>query len=161
MKTDARPLPFRRRTARRGWRHAGVAAVEFAIVLPFLAAAAVGLAQFGWLLANYVMLVNAASTGARYFATQRGSSTPVSSTLSQAQASAAMLNAGNLSMVTTVAGVQCTGDSACATALTAAQGGEVTVQLSYAFTPMYKGNLYGLGTIVPTTLSNAEAARLQ
>jgi Flp pilus assembly protein TadG len=58
----------------------GVAAVEFALVLPILLALLFGTAQFGWLMNNYIVLTNAASLGAHLLASERGYAAPYTDT---------------------------------------------------------------------------------
>ncbi|KFX64998.1 hypothetical protein KBK24_0109035 [Burkholderia sp. K24] len=144
----------------------GIAAVEFALLVPVLLAIALGLAQFGWLLGNYVMVANAASAGARYFASQRGTSTPYSGTQAQVQTSAAVLNTGNLSITATVNGGNCTSDAACAADLTSAASGSAVataaVTVTYSnFSPLFKGALSGLYSMMPTALNATAAERVQ
>ncbi|NML32517.1 TadE/TadG family type IV pilus assembly protein [Paraburkholderia antibiotica] len=158
-------LKGRARMATRLRRQRGVAAVEFALVAPMLLLIAIGVAQFGWLLGNYVMVANAASAGARYFASQRGTSTPYSTTQSQVSTSAALLNTSNLSIATAVNGVACSSDSSCATSLTSAGGtpaiGTATVTVTYTFAPLFKGSLSGLYAMMPTALNASAVERVQ
>jgi Flp pilus assembly protein TadG len=154
------PSPTRARKQQQG-----VAAVEFALVAPLLLLVLLGLAQFGWLLGNYVMVVNAASSGARYFASQRGTSTPYSSTQSQVSTSAALLNTSNLSVAMSVNGVACSTDSSCATELTSAGGtsavGTASVSVTYTFAPLFKGGLSGLYAMMPGSLNASAVERVQ
>ncbi|MFM0209119.1 TadE/TadG family type IV pilus assembly protein [Paraburkholderia sediminicola] len=147
-------------------RQKGVAAVEFAVVVPVLLVIAVGLAQFGWLLSNYVMVANAASAGARYFAAQRGTATPYSGTQTQVQTSAAVLNSGNLSITASVNGGNCTSDTACAADLTSAASGAAVataaVTVTYSnFSPLFTGSLFGLFKMMPSALNATAAERVQ
>jgi Flp pilus assembly protein TadG len=143
----------------------GVAAVEFALLIPLLLLIVVGVAQFGWLYGNYVMVANAASAGARYFASQRGTTSPYSATQTQVQTSAALLNTANLSIATAVNGTACTSDSGCATGLTSAGGtsavGTASVTVTYSFSPLFKGQLSGLYAMMPTKLNVTAAERVQ
>jgi hypothetical protein len=111
----AAAVPARSRKATLRHRQSGIAAVEFALLAPPLLVIVLGIAQFGWLMANYVMVTNAASSAARYFASQRGTATPYTSTKTQVVTSAAYLATGNLSITTYVNGTQCTSDSDCPT----------------------------------------------
>jgi len=144
----------------------GIAAVEFAVVAPVLLAIVLGLAQFGWLLGNYVMVANAASAGARYFAAQRGSTTPYSGTQTQVQTAGSTLTTGNLSITATVNGANCTSDTACAADLTSAASGSAVataaVTVTYSnFSPLFKGALAGLYTMMPTALNATAVERVQ
>ena len=144
----------------------GVAAVEFALLVPVLLVIALGLAQLGWLLSNYVMVANAASAGARYFASQRGTTAPLTGTQTQVQTSAAVLNTGNLSITASVNGGNCTSDTACAADLTSAASGSavataaVTVTYS-SFSPLFKGAFDGLYSMMPSALNATAVERVQ
>jgi len=141
-------------------RQKGVAAVELAIVAPVLILILLGIAQFGWLLANYVMVANAASAGAQNFAAQRGSSSPYTSTQTQVDSSSALLTSANLAFTTLVNSSQCQSDTECATDLSAAMGKPATVTVTYTFTPLLKGSMFGLVSM-PGTLSNTVEVRVQ
>jgi Flp pilus assembly protein TadG len=54
----------------------GSAAIEMAVLMPVILLVLLGIAQFGWLLVNYIVVGNAASSAARTFASQRGTTTP-------------------------------------------------------------------------------------
>jgi Flp pilus assembly protein TadG len=157
----AAAVPARPRKARLRHRQRGIAAVEFALLAPPLLVIVLGIAQFGWLLGNYVMVTNAASSGARYFAAQRGSATPYTATKTQVTASAAYLNSGNLSITTYVNGTQCTSDSDCATDLSAAANSPATVTVTYSsFSPLFNGSLAGL-VGMPASLNSTMVERVQ
>jgi Flp pilus assembly protein TadG len=47
-----------------------------AVLMPVILLVLLGIAQFGWLLVNYIVVGNAASSAARTFASQRGTTTP-------------------------------------------------------------------------------------
>ncbi|MEW6342815.1 MAG: TadE/TadG family type IV pilus assembly protein [Paraburkholderia sp.] len=158
-----KPLPGLRRfgAAQGPKRQRGIAAIEFALLAPPLLAVALGMAQFGWLLGNYVMVANSASSAARYFASQRGTTTPYSSTKTQVNSSASYLSTGNLSITTSVNGTQCTSDADCATALASAAGDPATVTVTYSsFSPLFKGTLAGLAG-VPSSLNSTMVERVQ
>jgi Flp pilus assembly protein TadG len=146
-------------------RQEGVVALEMAIVTPLLLLIGLGMIQFSWLLANYMMVTNAASTGAQYFASQRGTTTPYSSTQTQVSSSASYLNMSRLTVATTVNGTACTSDSGCATALSAATSASspvaATVSVTYTFKPLVGGNIFGLAAMMPATLNSTVAERVQ
>jgi Flp pilus assembly protein TadG len=144
----------------------GAAAVEFALVAPVLLLIVLGVAQFGWLLGNYLMVANAASSGARYFASQRGTANPYSATQTQVQTSAGTLSSANLTIATSVNGATCTSDSTCASDLTSAGGtssvGTASVTVTYTkFSPLFKGSLSGLYAMMPTSLVATAVERVQ
>ncbi|CAJ0857052.1 hypothetical protein R20233_00464 [Ralstonia sp. LMG 32965] len=156
---------MRGRTTRR-IRNGGTATVEFALVSPFLMLLALGVAEFGWLIVNSVMVVNAAAAGARFFAGQRGSNTPYSDTSTQIRASAANLTASKLSYSTYVGSTSCTADSSCALDLNnAVQGGSVTsatVTVTYGpYQPLLGGSFPGVSNLLPKALSATSVERVQ
>jgi Flp pilus assembly protein TadG len=155
----------RPRAAMRLKKQRGVAVVEFALFAPLLMLLVIGIAQFGWMFSNYVMVANAASSGARYFASQRGTTNPYSSTQTQVGMSAALLTTSKLTIATSVNGAVCTSDSSCAADLTSAGGtsavGTATVTVSYTFVPIFKGSLSRLYTMMPTSLSASAVERVQ
>jgi Flp pilus assembly protein TadG len=135
----------------------GAAAVEFALVLPILLALLFGTVQFGWLMNNYLALTNAASLGAHQLASERGYATPYSDTQQTILASTSALKSA-LTITMRVGGTTCTSDSTCAAALgtsttAPAAGTEASVSLGYSFTPLFNGALYGLKSIMPSSLS--------
>ncbi|CAJ0822722.1 TadE/TadG family type IV pilus assembly protein [Ralstonia flaminis] len=147
-------------------RGRGTATVEFALLSPFLMLLALGVAEFGWLTINAVMVVNAAASGARFFAGQRGSNTPYSDTSTQIKASAATLKAPNLSYSTYVGSTSCSTDSACALDLNSAvQGGSVTsatVTVTYGpYQPLLGGAFPGVSNLLPKSLSATSVERVQ
>ncbi len=74
----------------------GVAAVEFALLVPVLLAILVGMFVFGVALNNYVILTNAAQGGALQFAISRGASTPWTNTRSETFGAAPSLTQASL-----------------------------------------------------------------
>jgi Flp pilus assembly protein TadG len=106
----------------------GVAAVEFALVLPLLILLLMGIVQFGLVLATYVQVTNAAGVGAMTFAISRSDTKPYTDSVSAIEAAAPSLTPANLTMTFSVNGTACSTDSACSTALTnaAPSGGALT-----------------------------------
>ncbi|WP_414719343.1 TadE/TadG family type IV pilus assembly protein [Trinickia sp.] len=147
-------------------RQRGAAAVEMALVLPFLLLLFLGLIQFGWLLLNSVSVVNAASDTARFFASQRGVATPYTNTQAQVRAAASLLTPSGLSVTTTVNGVACTSDAGCAAALASASSPSVsipaTVTVTYSsFRPIFSGPVYSLDFTMPSQLTSSATERVQ
>jgi Flp pilus assembly protein TadG len=141
-------------------RQKGAVAVELAVVAPVLLITMLGIAQYGWLLANSMMVASAASAAGQNFAFQRGTTTPYTSTATQMTSSSALLSSQSLSLTTSVDGAQCTSDSTCASALTNASGEPVSVTVTYTFTPLLPGSVFGLAAM-PSTLSTTEVERVQ
>lgn len=109
----------------------GALAVEFALLVPVFLLVILGGIQFGLLIKNYVTLTNAVAVGAMQFAISRSDTTPASDAWTAITNAAPTLTSTNLQMTLSVAGTACVsnanslstaaaGDSACATALTAA-----------------------------------------
>ena len=109
----------------------GVAAVEFALLVPVLLAILVGMFVFGVALNNYVILTNAAQAGALQFAISRGASTPWTNTRSETFGAAPSLTQASLTITLKVNGTACASDTACQTALSANAGQPASVQALY------------------------------
>ena len=144
----------------------GSAAVEMAVMTPIILLILLGVAQFGWLLANFVAVSNAASSAARTFASQRGTTAPYTTTLAQAKAAASFLNQSSITISTTVNGVACTDDAGCAADLapasSAAANVPVKVSVSYqGFQPIITGNYLNLNSMMPSFLASTVSARVQ
>jgi Flp pilus assembly protein TadG len=125
---------------------AGAALVEFTIVLPLLIAVVFGASQFGSLLNNYMIIMDATDVGATRFATTlvRKSTIPVTDTQNQIYDWASSLcGSGSLpscSSVLTIGfsvnGTPCTTDSGCLSQLNSPapkgqKGNPVSVSVSY------------------------------
>lgn len=78
------------------WDHTGSALVEFTIVLPVLLFLVFGIAQFGLIFYNYIMVANATTVGSRQFATSRLDSSGATHTI--AAINNATTNLTNLSI---------------------------------------------------------------
>ena len=117
-----------RRCDNGGLGEKGVAAVEFALVLPPLVLLLMGTVQFGLVLADYVQVTNAAGVGAMTFAISRSDTKPYTDSVSAIKAAAPSLTPANLTMTFSVNGTACSTDTACNTALTnaAPSGGALT-----------------------------------
>jgi Flp pilus assembly protein TadG len=138
-------------------RQSGAAVVEFALVLPVLFLVLFGAVQFGWLMNNYLLLTDAASVGAHLLAAERGYATPYSDTEAAVLAATSTLK-NTLTITIKVGGTTCTSDTLCASAMGTqtqppATGTQASVSLSYAFTPPYKGALYSLKSMMPSSLT--------
>jgi Flp pilus assembly protein TadG len=138
-------------------RQRGAAAVELALVLPLLLAVIFGTVQFGWLINNYLVLTSAASLGAHQLALERGYASPYTDTQSAILAQTVALK-GALTISMSVGGTSCSSNTTCATALgtstqAPAAGTQASVQLGYAFSPLFTGALFNLKAIMPTGLS--------
>jgi Flp pilus assembly protein TadG len=144
----------------------GSAAVEMALVTPILLLILIGTAQFGWLFANFVAVSNAASSAARTFASQRGATTPYSTTLAQAKAAASFLKPAGITVSTMVDGVACVDDASCAADLAPASSAAVNmpvkVSVTYqSFQPIFTGTFFNLNGMMPAVLTASVSARVQ
>ena len=109
----------------------GVAAVEFALVVPMLLLTVVGGLIFSIAFSNYLMVTNAADVGAMQLVASRGGTTPFTDTVSSIKAAAPTLTPASLTITLRINGVTCTSDSTCQTALTAGVSKQATVSVSY------------------------------
>jgi Flp pilus assembly protein TadG len=112
-------------------RREGVAAVEFALIVPVIALMVFGIIVFGMAFSNYVDLTEGTRVAARVLAQASAyPSQAYSSAQSYFAAATTNLNQANLTMAVSVNGSACTG-TACNTALAAAPGNAVTVTATY------------------------------
>jgi Flp pilus assembly protein TadG len=118
-------------TLARSWTAStrGIAAVEFALVLPVLVLVFFAIIKFGIVFNNYIVLENGVENGARQAATQRAAPAPLSTTIAAVNAGASSLTAANITVSMYVNGTKCGSDAACNTALT--QYSYTTVQATY------------------------------
>ena len=98
----------------------GSALVEFAIVFPLLVFLILGLAQFGLIFYNYILVTNAAATGARQLSISRWDPTPYTDTVNAINN--ATTNLSGLTITLSVNGTACTSDSSCSTGTTGTTG---------------------------------------
>ncbi|WP_175951735.1 TadE/TadG family type IV pilus assembly protein [Burkholderia sp. BCC0405] len=144
----------------------GSAAIEMAVTMPVILLVLLGIAQFGWLLVNYIAVGNAASSAARTFASQRGTTTPYTTTLAQAKAAASFLNQSSITISTSVNSIACTDDAGCAADLAPASSAAVnvpiTVSVNYSgFNPVVSANYLNLKSMMPSLLAATVTARVQ
>ena len=122
------------RSARAAWRHRrplrkdrrGASLVEFAIGLPVLMLIGLGMLKFGVAMSQYVMLTNAASSGATALALARGTTTPYTTATTAITSSAPSLKSGSITTTVKVNGTACTTNTGCAALLTAGATAQVT-----------------------------------
>lgn len=143
----------------------GAEGVEFALVLPVLLLLIFGIVQFGWLFNNYLTLATAANAGARVLAAERGYTTPYSDAKSAIQASSPLLK-NTMTITMKVGGTTCNSDTTCATALGTstqppAAGTQASVALGYTFTPLFQGSVYGLKSMMPSSLTATMSENVQ
>jgi Flp pilus assembly protein TadG len=154
---STRGTAIRRSPRRLARNRSGASAVEFALVAPILLLLAVGMAQFGIVLNQYIMLTEAVRDGARLLAIARGSSTPYSSTVNQVKSSAGSLTTSSLTITTTVNGSACATDSACSTALSSASGKAASVAATYPC----RLQVMGINFISSCTLSSSTTEMIE
>jgi Flp pilus assembly protein TadG len=137
----------------------GSALVEFAIVLPVLLFLILGLAQFGMIFYNYILVTNAAATGARQLSISRLDTTVYADTVSAINSATTSLS--GLTITMSVNGTACSTNSTCQTALQSAYTAAtvppepVSVTVSYtcsgnSIMPTYLINLVGVCPLTST-----------
>jgi Flp pilus assembly protein TadG len=130
----------------------GSAAVELALVAPFLLATIMGMMIFGLAMNNYLELSDATRAGARQLALGRnsGSTTPYSSAVTALENDAPNLTASSITITATVNGTACSTDAACVTAFASSSQGESAVM-----TATYPCSLNVMGVVYanPCTLT--------
>ena len=129
----------------------GASAVEFALLAPILLMLAIGIAKFGIVLNNYIMLTEATTEGARQLALSRGGATPRSSAVSAVQATTSNLASGSMTITTSVNGTACGTDSACQTALASAIGRGAAVTATYPCSIVVMGIDFAPGCSLSST----------
>jgi Flp pilus assembly protein TadG len=111
----------------------GSMAVEFALLVPVLAALMFGMTEFGVAMYTKIEMTDAARSAARTLSIGRASTTVFNDTKNQFFASAPGIpNDGSVTLVMTVNGVACTSNSDCQTKLNSAVGSPATVTASRA-----------------------------
>jgi Flp pilus assembly protein TadG len=162
-------------------RQKGLATTEFAIAVIILLYLLVIILQFGWLLNTYQMLASTTAATGRFFATRTTSNSPRTETLAYFNKGvayhSAMATPANLTVVTAVAGVNCTDDADCKTKLSAAakvvigQGGKtwedqratVTVTWDIKNDPLrvkFVSGFMGVDKLLPDTHVFATSSRV-
>jgi Flp pilus assembly protein TadG len=127
--------------------HTGSVLVEFTLVLPVLLFLILGLAQFGIIFYDYILVTNAAATGARQFSISRLDNSAYTDTQSAITSAAANLSGLTISM--SVNGTACTTNAGCQTALQNAYTAATTPPEPVSVTVSYACSS---NTIMPTTL---------
>jgi Flp pilus assembly protein TadG len=129
--TRSRSAPRTRRAADLTGDRSGAAAVEFGLIAPILLVMLMAIIQFGLTLNNYLELTDAVRVAARNFAISGTATTPMSSSTTAADNSAANLTASSLTLTYSVNGAACSTDATCATALAADAGDTASVTGTY------------------------------
>ncbi len=135
--------------------HTGSALVEFTIVFPVLIVLILGLAQFGLIFYNYIMVTNAAATGARVLALSRTDANGYTDTLTAINSASS--NLSGLTITMSVNGAACSSNSTCQTALVSASGtvppepASVTVSYTCSANLIMPASLINLSGICPLT----------
>ncbi len=141
----------------------GSVLVEFTLVLPVLLFLILGLAQFGLIFYNYILVTNAAATGARELSISRLDNTVYADTVSAINSATTNLSGLTISM--SVNGTACTSNAGCQTALqnayTAAtvppEPVSVTVTYSCSGTAIMPSYLINIAGICPLTSTMQQA----
>jgi Flp pilus assembly protein TadG len=123
--------PKRLRRANRGGER-GQSGVEFALVVPFLMLAVIGIIKFGTAYNNYEDLTHAVSAGARQFSIERLQSSPCTDAVGVLDASAAGLSTANIAITISVnGGTQWLDPPGTATCPTLTEGLPATLSATY------------------------------
>lgn len=139
----------------------GTVAVEFALVAPVLFALAFGIAKFGIVFNNYIMLTEAASTGARQLALSRGKTTPRTDTTTLITSAASGLTMAQVTITTNINGAACSTDTTCASAITAAIAGTTTPSASVTLSYPCDLVIFGVDFAPGCSLSSTRAQRIE
>jgi Flp pilus assembly protein TadG len=135
--------------------HTGSALVEFTIVFPVLILVLLGLAQFGLIFYNYILVTNAAATGARTLALSRTDANAYNDTVTAINS--ASTNLSGLTITMSVAGTACSSNSACQGYLVSASGtvppepASVTVSYPCSSNSIMPASLINLTGVCPLT----------
>ena len=136
----------------------GVAALEFALVLPMLSILIFGAVEFGIILNQYQTLTNATIVGVKQFAFGIGVS-PTPYTDARTAISTAAPRLTPLAIRLFVNATECTSDADCKSkAAAAGSSGYVTVTLSYS---CIADNFLPSLITIPTTISSQQTERIQ
>ncbi|WP_175967256.1 TadE/TadG family type IV pilus assembly protein [Burkholderia sp. BCC0322] len=152
-------------TVMRKRKQRGVVTVEFSLLLPVLLLILLGIAQFSWMISNFIIVTYATSVGAHQLASERGFSTPYSDTVSSITNALGPIRTG-INISTSVNGSPCTSDSTCQAALgtmanALAAGSTVTVTIAHAFSPLYSGSWGSLANLMPKNITSTMTEVIQ
>jgi Flp pilus assembly protein TadG len=133
----------------------GSALVEFTLVLPVLMFLVLGLAQFGMIFYNYILVTNAAAVGARQLSISRWDSTPYTDTISAINSAS---NLSGLTITLSINGTTCSSDSACSTGTNGLQNAPLpsstATPWASSVTVSYSCAAGWANSIIPTYLIN-------
>jgi Flp pilus assembly protein TadG len=133
----------------------GVAAVEFALVLPAIAMVFFAVISLGTAVHNYEILTSAVGVASHQLASSRGASAPYDATTAMLTSSATGLNAASLTITLSVNGSPCATNLECAPKLI--KGVPETVQAVYPCTIV----VLGVNTAPGCHLTQATTGRVQ
>jgi Flp pilus assembly protein TadG len=146
--------------------HTGSVMVEFTLVLPVLLFLILGLAQFGMIFYDYILVTNAAATGARQLSISRWDSNAYSDTVSAIDSAAPSLS--GLTITLSVDGTTCASNTSCYNALQSAPipsstatpwPSSVTVSYSCNANSIIPAYLINLTGICPLTSTMQQAVQ--
>lgn len=142
----------------------GSSLIEFALVLPVMLMALMGIASFGVVLNNYTSLTNATSVAARQLALSRGQTTDPCKLASAAVESAApLLTSSNMAFTTTINGTVFTGATCSSSSTTTGAAGDMVVDTTVTLKVTYPCTLtvYGKNYAPSCTLTAQTAEMIQ
>ena len=148
------------------WRQEqnGSSMIEFALVLPVMLMAMMGIASFGMALNSYTSLTNATGVAARQLALSRGQTTdPCKLGSAAAEAAAPLLSASNLTFTTTINGTVFTGNTCSSSSTTSGAAGDMVVDTTITLKITYPCTLtvYGKNYAPSCTLTAQTSEMIQ
>jgi Flp pilus assembly protein TadG len=148
------------------WRgdQQGSSMIEFAMVLPVMLMAMMGIAAFGMAMNNYTSLTNATGVAARQLALSRGNTTDPCKLAATATYNAApLLTQSSLVFVTVINGTRFTGNTCSSSSTTTGAAGDMVQGTTVTFTVTYPCSLsiYGKNYAPSCTLTAQTAELIQ
>ena len=140
----------------------GGSLIEFALVLPVMLMAMMGIAAFGMTLNNYVSLTNATSVAARQVALSRGETTdPCNLAYTSVYGAAPLLTRSNLTETLVLNGTKYTGTSCASASTTSGAAGNMVQGATAILTITYPCSLVVYGkNYAPNCTLTAQTAEL-
>jgi Flp pilus assembly protein TadG len=148
------------------WRREqnGSSMIEFALVLPVMLMAMMGIAAFGIALNNYTSLTNATGVAARQLALSRGQTTdPCKLAVNALYGAAPLLSQNSIVIVTTINGTIFNGNTCSSSSTTTGAAGDMTQGTTATLTATYPCtlNVYGKNYAPDCTMTAQTAEMIQ
>jgi Flp pilus assembly protein TadG len=148
------------------WRREqnGSSMIEFALVLPVMLMAMMGIAAFGMALNNYISLTNATGVAARQLALSRGQTTdPCKLAANAVYGAAPLLSQSSIVIVTTINGNIFKGNTCSSSSTTTGAAGDMTQGTTVTLTASFPCtlNVYGKNYAPSCTMTAQTAEMIQ